>query len=310
VAAKNIAPKTWGTVRSRDLGRWTAWPAGDKPDARYALSFPLNTSFPPGDGTGNTGNPTMLIFANPHLDGMSMWGAGNTAGVTVIAQYRPRQQPGFYAPILWYSDNDSFSAGSIPYWGAGGLFPQNNSNTGTSHWWEGATDGNDWVDYLGNEFGAATKFPKVAVKDQWYTVGFRATRNNANSKDLTWYLDLPSVANADVINHTITTTGYGESPPPQPQLGIGDAPWYATFQHESLGGDLGKYKLFNGVLTPSNVVAESENMDAIVTSEGASKIWWFKRGFATVDDLICDAGTGRAPVWLDPTKKATLVALP
>lgn len=42
--------------------------------------------------------------------------------------------------------------------------------------------------------------------------------------------------------------------------------------------------------------------------DGAAHVWYHKRGFATVDDLTCDAGTGRSFSWADASNKATLVA--
>lgn len=282
----------------------------DATEARYALSFPLNSSFSPNDGTSNTGNMTALVFANPHTNGFNVWGANNTAGATVLVEYHPLQQPGFYAPPLWYSDNDSFNVGTQPYWGSAGLFPQNNSNLGTAHWWEGATDGTDTMDYLGRQYSDGTATPTVAVKGQWYTTGVRVTRNNANSKSLVWYRNLPAVDDASRIQYTTTTTGYGETPPSQPQLTIGDSPWYASFQHESVGGYIGRMKIFAGVLSQADMLAEAADMTRIVTVDGQAKIWWFKPGFRSVDDLQCEAGTGHTFAWFDNTKKATLVALP
>lgn len=265
----------------------------------YALQFPTNVS-----GSDTTAPYVAIKFANPHLNGLPIWGAGG-AGVTVVRKIRPTQQTGYYAQF-WWSNDGSFlwnggSSGS--YWGMH-PYPQSSSNAGTTHWWEIATSvGGDFTD---TRSGVGLK--KTVVQDTTYLQGMRVTRTDANNKTLVFYTSLPSVANADVIEYIETSASYGETNPPSPAVTIGDSPWYASFQHERFGGVLDAIKIFNAVLTEADMLSEADDFSALKTAAGSSAIWWGKNGFANIDDLTCSYGTGRSFVWADPANKATLVA--
>ena len=47
-----------------------------------------------------------------------------------------------------------------------------------------------------------------------------------------------------------------------------------------------------------------------LTPAFAAEIWYFKPGRRSLDDLECEAGTGRSLHWADPDHRATLGALP
>ena len=66
---------------------------------------------------------------------------------------------------------------------------------------------------------------------------------------------------------------YGEINPPSPALTFGDSPWYASFQHERLSGVLRGIKIFNKVLSESDMLAEAA-ADTLVTNEGQANIWY------------------------------------
>lgn len=300
MAAKNIQAKTWRTVRSADLGRWSAWPDGDKPaSSLQSLLFPSNSS-----GSNNTDPIVAIRYANPHTDGLPIWGPSGQ-GITVIRRYRPLQQTGYYA-AFWYSDNDSFESGigsNRGYWGFH-PYPTSQNNTGTVHEWEIAID-------QGDPRTLVSGGTKTVVKDVWYLQALRIVRNNASSKTLTFWIDLPSNLDSDKIAYTCATANYGEANPPndQPQITIGDSPWYATYQHERASGYHGQIKIIAKGMSDSDVLLESANMQELVTADAQANIWWGKKGFASVDDLTCDYGTGRSFSWIDPANKATLGAL-
>jgi hypothetical protein len=48
----------------------------------------------------------------------------------------------------------------------------------------------------------------------------------------------------------------------------------------------------------------------VLTSAFASAVWYFKPGWRSLDDLECEAGTGRSLHWVDPANRATLGSLP
>ena len=267
----------------------------------YALRFPSNVS-----GSDQSAPFVALQFLNPHSNGLPLWGPGSGAsrlGVTYIWRLKTRQQTGYYC-TFWWSNNGSFlwdGGGSNTYYGPH-PYPQNGNNTGTTHWWEiaGMGSGADWTDTL-----AGAK--KTVVHDTWYTQALRITINGDGSKTARFYTSLPSVANADVIAGT-AAAGWGESNPPSPALTFGDSPWYATFQHERMSADLAWMKIFAADLGETDMLTEATDGSAIKTAAGASAVWYHKRGFLTVDDLTCNAGTGRAFSWADASNKATLVA--
>lgn len=267
----------------------------------YALRFPSNVS-----GSDQSAPYVALKFLNPHSNGLPIWGPGSGAsrlGVTYMWRIKTRQQTGYYV-TFWWSNDGSFlwdSGSSNTYVGAH-PYPQSGTNSGTTHWWEiaGMGSGADWTDTL-----AGTK--KTVVHDTWYTQALRITVNGDGSKTARFYTSLPSVANADVLSGS-AAAGWGESNPPSPALTFGDSPWYASFQHERMSADLAWMKIFAADLGETDMLTEATDGSAIKTSAGASAVWYHKRGFKTVDDLTCDAGTGRAFSWADASNKATLVA--
>lgn len=263
----------------------------------YALRFPSNVS-----GSDQSAPYVALKFLNPHSNGLPIWGPSG-AGVTYMWRIKTRQQTGYYC-TFWWSNDGSFlwdSGSSNTYVGAH-PYPQSGSNSGTTHWWEiaGMGSGADWTDTL-----ASTK--KTVVHDTWYTQALRITVNGDGSKTARFYTALSSVANGDVIAAT-AASGWGESNPPSPCLTWGDSPWYATFQHERMSADLAWMKIFAADLGETDMLTEATDGSAIKTAAGASAVWYHKRGWLGVDDLTCNAGTGRAFAWADASNKATLVA--
>ena len=264
----------------------------------YALEFPSNIS-----GTDTSAPFVALQFSNPQSDGLPIWGDANN-GVTVVWKVKMAQQTGYYA-MFWWSRGDGSFVGTDGYWGFH-PYPSTGNTSGTTHYWEVASDGGDFLDYLGRGLGTAT--PKTVVKGTTFTQGIRVTRGGASSKTLKSYNELPSVANADVVEVTITTASYGETSPTTPKITIGDSPWYASYQHERFSGVLDSIKIFNNVLSEADMLDEAADFSQIVTAAGASSIWWGKNGFDTIDSLTCDFGTSRTFVWADTSNKGTLVA--
>lgn len=263
---------------------------------RYAITFPCQVS------QSSSGPIVAIQFDNPHLNGLPFWGPSGD-GVTIIRRIKLTAggQPGWYAQF-WYTDDSSFEDTFTPngYYGFH-PYPQDMSGSDTDHYWEIAIDQGDYTTAGGGS-------PITVVKDAWYTQAMRVTRTGASNKTLVMYYNLPSVASADVITANITTTNYGENNPPQsqPQLTIGDSPWYLDYQHEKFCGQQGQIKIFDKVLSQADVVSEAGNMNSLVTAEGIANIWWGKKGFTSVDDLTDDYGSGRAWTWIDTSNKGTL----
>lgn len=260
----------------------------------------------PSNATSPTDAFIALQFLNPHLNGLPIWGPGD-AGVTVIREYTPRLTTGYQA-CFWWSNNGNFlwdGGGSNSYWGFH-PYPHNASIDDTTWDWElaGMDSGADYLNTLAGGRNAVT----LDVK---YVQGARITHNNpggTGTKTGRFYINLPSTANSDIIQSTFAGTGFGNTNPPSPAVTLFDSPWYADFGHERGAGDHGRIKIFNKVLSEADFLSEGSDMSRLVTSDGAAHIWWGKTNWRTIDDLTCDYGTGRAPIWADSAHKATLVA--
>jgi hypothetical protein len=257
---------------------------------KTGLNFPSN-----GDSPSNAF--VAFQFRNPQDNGLPIWGP-NGVGATYIWKYRPRQQAGYYV-TFWWSNNGSFlwNGGSPNSFYGAHPYPQGGGTGTTAHFWEIASGYGG--DYVTTRAGST----KTVVKDQWYTQALRVTRNANGTKTLVFYTALPSVANSDVIQTTVPAD-YGEINPPSPALTFGDSPWYASFQHERLSGVLRGIKIFNKVLSESDMLAEAA-ADALVTNEGQANIWYMNIN-PTPSDISDKSGAGHHPAWADPNNRASL----
>lgn len=250
------------------------------PPQTTGLDFPSN-------GQAPSNAFVAFQFLNPHLNGLPVWGPGGI-GATYLWKYLPRQQTGYYATI-WWSHNGTFMN---PYYGA---HPYPRQPQAVVHDWEVAQNNGDKIATL-----AGT--PHQVVKGVWHTQALRVRRNANGTKAFRFWIDLPSTANGDIIEETLPAS-YGETTPPSPALTFGDSPWYADFGHERLSGVLRGIKIFNNFLSDADILAEAAS-DNLVTAAGQANIWW-KKINPTPDNLLCEAGTGRNPVWAQATR-ATL----
>lgn len=263
------------------------------------LDFPSNVT-----GADKSAPYVAIQFVNPHINGLPIWGPGN-AGTTWIWKIKHRQQQGYYVTFWWVNNTGVFlwkSGSSDTYYGCH-PYPQSANNSGATHWWELAG-----MDPGADNLNTRAGVKKVVTYDVVRTQAFRATYNADTTKTGIFYTDLPSVANADVIER-VSPASFGEVNPPEPAVVFGDSPWYASFQHERLSGILGPVKIFAKSLSEGNMIAEAADMTQLVTPEGIANIWWGKKSFKSVDDLTCDYGTGRTFTWADPANKATIATL-
>ncbi len=257
------------------------------PPQLTGLDFPSN-------GDAPSSAFVAFQFAHPHLDGLPIWGPGGV-GATYIWKVFPRQQTGYYV-TFWWSNGGTFTWAGVPdtYYGCH-PYPKTGSASGTAHNWEIATDNG------GDEQITRAGVPLTVVKGRWYTQALRVTRNGNGTKTLVFYIDLPSVANSNVIEKMVSSS-YGQTNPPNPMLTVGDSPWYADYQHERLSGIVRGFKIFNRVLSEADTLSEAAS-DGLATAAGLANIWW-KKINPTPTDLLCEAGTGRNPSWAQATKAA------
>lgn len=257
------------------------------------LDFPSNVT-----GSDTAAPFVAMQYLNPHANGLPIWGTGSGAartGATYIWKYRPRQQTGYYV-TMWWSNNGSFlwdGGGSNTYYG-GHPYPQNSANTGTTHWWETA-GGDSGADLLLTLAGTN----RVVIKDVWHTQAMRVIVNGDGSKTIRFYLDLPNLANNDIMQKGVLST-WGETNPPSPALTFGDSPWYASFQHERMSGIFRGLKIFSRTLSEAEMLTEA-GADPVVTSG-----IWYSNINPTPDDITDKSGQGHHFIWADPANKATL----
>lgn len=260
--------------------------------ANDGLRFPSN-------GESPASAAIIVRFEAPQSNGLPIWGPSN-AGVTYIWQSRYRQHTGYYANF-WYGPQSSF------FWDAGspnsyyGFHPYPpNGSTGLFHNWEIAIEGGDTQNTLGGS-------PKPVTMDRWFTQGARVTYNGDDTKTVRFYLDLPSLANDNIIQH-VAPAGYGNAYSSDHAVYFGDSGWTGP-GNERMSGTLGPVKIIAKVLSESDMLAEAANFNDMVTPDGEANIWWGKTTFDNVDDLTCDFGTGRAFSWVDAGNKGSIEAI-
>jgi len=284
-AATRATPAAAGITKQPSVGSMAL--AGQVPGVLAAslgaLVFPSNVN-----GNENNLAYTVIRFDRPDQNGLPFWGPSG-AGVTVIRRIKVIQQPGYYAQ-LWYTRGDGtfdgFTWGAHPY-------PIGGGTSTTTHEWEIPSGQQDFVTTNGG--GALT-----VTKNQWYIQALRVTRSSSSSKQIRLYCDLPSVASSNIIDCNWTTELEGD--PTAAQIIIGDSPWYASFQNERASCYHGQIKIIAKSLSEADILSEAANFNSMVTADGIANIWWGKKGFASVNDLTCDFGTGRSFSWANANK--------
>lgn len=251
--------------------------------AVYGLRFPGNQDAP-------AATAVAFKFADPHLNGLPIWGP-SSAGVTYMweVEYRYPCHIGYCTTFFWANDgsflwdagNPNTYYGPHPWPPAGGTSPVHN--------WEISVEGGDQT-----LNGDGVAIPVVHGK-RWR----QALRVNGSTKEIKFYVDLPSTAAKDVISYT-PAAGYGNTNPPSPALYFADAPWSPG--SERLCGTLGPFKIAATLLSESIVVTELGDMSRLVTDEMKTANWLSKNSFKTVDDLADDYGSGRQFSWVGANK--------
>jgi len=223
------------------------------------------------------------------------------AGFSVCWQLIPVRQAGYYTTFFYAaSQNTDFYdlrdgsgyAGAHPYpyaaFGQGG-------DDFRLHDWEISVDGGDFVS-------------DAVAYGQSHTQAFRLAATVGGTSEMTFYTKVadglaPSAQ--PQITHTHGGAYANATPHPYKAMVFGNAPWWADHQHERLSGFVRRIKIFAGELSAADLLAESLS-DPLVTSAGASKIWWGKVSPQTPDDLQSDFigsdGRRRVATWRDAAR--------
>lgn len=267
----------------------------------HGIEFPLNDD----QGAKADGVYTAIEFPDPHLDGLPAYGPSDV-GVTVIMEKYLYQQTAdadssryYYAQFWWAGE--AFQNGQYEYWGIH-PYPQG-FGTESDHYWElaGIQEGSDNTE-------TRSGGTNVPTYNQWYLQAITVNRTSGTDRTGTFYIDLPSVADSNVIDADDSSAN-GNITPDDPIIVIGDSPWYQSYQHETFAGILGRIKIIAVAMSESDILSESANMSNLVTSAAQNNIWWGKNNFTSIDDLTCDYGTGRSFAWSNASYKGTLVPI-
>lgn len=262
-----------------------------------ALRFPTNVS-----GGDQSAPACWLEFASPHLNGLPILGPGG-AGHTRFARVKFRAQTG-YRVVDWLCRADGSidpPDGDGNFYVGGHPYPQNGANTGTSWYHEVASHGADQINTLAGG-------PVAVDLDRWYSQALVVTDNGSGGMFALLYFDLESISNATKILLEVPDAGYVGTTPSNFKLIIGDSPWFASYQHERLGGSLGPYLRVDRAMSEAEVGAQGANLFAL-TPASLANLWFYKRTWRSVNDMTCDGGSGRVLTKVDSASQFQVEAI-
>src|SRR5262249_8390967 len=228
-------------------GLFSVVPAPEAQTSQSGLDFP---------GSAAVASTMRFRFSDPENAGLPIYGPGGN-GVTYIWRAYPRQQNGYYTAFFWGNDGEFWWDGGIPntFYGAHPYPDVPGNLVGSTHKWEIAVEGNDFVN-------------GVVVYNRWYTQAFRAW-SDGSGKHHEFYWDLPNTDASHVVIR-ISSSGYGNKNPPSPALTWGDAPWNPG--NEVWDGVLRGFQIYNSKLSLNDI--QSEVNAPLSTSAGSASIWY------------------------------------
>jgi hypothetical protein len=235
------------------------------------------------DFPGTAATTIRFKFANPHLNGLPIYGTGG-AGVTYIWKAYPRQKALYYTTFFWGNDDGNGSICPTFHWVGScndadtyyGAHPYPDWQGGSL--WEIAVERNDYTN------GAV-------VPNRWYTQALRVW-SDGSGKHHIFYWDLPYTDSSHIVSR-ISPTSYGNTNPPSPTLTWGDAPWNPG--NEIYYGILRGIQIYSSLLSVSDMISESTT--PLSTSAGAANIWYLNTN-PTPSDISDKSGKGHNPAWV------------
>jgi hypothetical protein len=232
-------------------------------------------NFPSNDDTAGT---VRFKFASP----LAIYPA------TYIWRVNLRQQSGYYTAFFWGNDGDFWWDSGAPNTTYGAHPYPNAPPSGSTHRWEIAVNGGDYVDSVN---GAST----AVSYGRWHVQALRVWSDSAG-KHHEFYWDLPDTSK--VISRT-EPASYGNKAPPSPALTFGDAPWNPS--KELLSGVLRGIQIYSATLSVGDVLAEVDV--PLSTLVGAQNVWYLNLN-PTPSDISDKSGKGHHPAWVGPERPA------
>ena len=207
---------------------------------------------------------------------------------TYVWRVNLRQQSGYYTAFFWGNDGDFYWDNGAPNTTYGAHPYPNAPPSGSTHRWEIAVNGGDFVDSVN---GSST----TVAYGRWHVQALRVWADSAG-KHHEFYWDLPDTSK---LISRIEPPSYGNQAPPSPALTFGDAPWNPS--KELLSGVLRGIQIYSATLSLNDVLSEASS--PLSTSAGATNIWYLNIN-PTPSDIADKSGKGHHPVWVGPERPA------
>ncbi len=265
--------------------------------AETGLHFQSNTEI----GNTNADSPRFAWW-NPQNDGLPMYGPdtspadGTADGVTIIWDYYPEQQAGYYTTFFYGCDDDGsggytrgphggtlFAQGCLNEFGdyvVYGMhpYPRGGGTSTTTHDWEIAGNG--------DSTGGAVD------EGRWHRQAVTVWEDASGYKYHRFYYDLDAGTSTVISANWGQTYGEGSPAASDRVLVWGDAPCAPGWE---VGHGIHRgIRIYDKKLSLANIVSESNS--ALSTSEGAAHIWYMNMN-PTPTDISDKSGNGNDPVW-------------
>jgi hypothetical protein len=292
---------TWSSANATSCTASGSW-SGSKPTSGSATTASLTASSTftlqcTGSGGTSSASATVTVSAaatSSTITGLNFPSNGTTSSdvrfrftganlqpmypATYIWRVNLRQQAGYYTTFFWGPDGP-FTGTS--YYGAHPYPDGEPKPSSTAHKWELSIDG---YDYVNDANGHSTQLGYGV----WRTQALRVY-DDGTMKQHEFYWDLPDTSK--VIRVSLQRS-YGGTPPANPALTFGDAPW--NLGSERLSGVLRGVQLYSSALPLSDVIAEVNS--PLSTSSGSASIWYLNLN-PTPSDISDKSGKGHHPSW-------------
>ena len=292
MAVKNVAAKVWSITPSSDGKRWSAWPAGDRPNLT-GLIFPGNAS--------SGGDIRMRWTGAARLSRTSC---------TVLCRANYTAQDNYYAKI-WFDgtpgtwDYGAWSVGAHPYPTSGSYNPVSGATTGgtgSTHYYEIAgLGGGDFI--ATGDPGGVPQGALVVTKGVWKREAFKIETVGGTTLRHTYRPDVVDNASFSIVqDYPLSSIGS----PSSPAFYFGAASWRAG-QPSAGRNDETPNCILRGIALFSEPLSDA-HCDAILALDTDSEVLaycsansitslWYLNMNPTPTDISDKSGNGRDPSW-------------
>lgn len=261
------------------------------------------------------GNVYAFLFVDVDDNGLPYYGTSD-GGVTLSWEIFPNDPPAPYSFwVTFFMDENDGQFGSNAFYGAHPYPWDSCGNQGGNrdgHAWEISSGINSARDDMFDNPGPGCESEAIDIidYDRWHAQAFTAVRTDLGGGvfevTLTFWSDLPSVVDKDVIIVT-RTQDLGNKPiPVSLDLYFADAPWAASVSHhETLNGIFRNLKIWDGTKTEAFLTGAAFE-DTQLLKTGDDELWYHNPNPTPSDISDKSGATANDPDWVDGTKLPTL----